>query len=55
MLWILLIPEYDPDNPEPYPGNIQPGQYTLSQLVGLVRKHTGDPDAIRFIADMLEQ
>jgi hypothetical protein len=54
MFWVLLIPDYDPDNPEPYPGNIQPGQYTMSQLVRLLREHAEEPDAIRFIADMLE-
>ncbi len=38
-----------------YPGNIQPGDYTLSGLVDLLRTHKDNPEAIQFIADMLEE
>ncbi len=51
---MLLVPEYDPDDPQPYPGGIEPGVYFLSGLVALLREHAEDPEAIRFIADMLE-
>lgn len=47
----VLIPDYDPENPQPYPGNITPGTH---DLVSLLRQHAENPDAIRFIADMLE-
>lgn len=50
----LLIPEYDPEDEKPYPGDIKPGKYGLSDLVALLREHKDNPDAIQFIADMLE-
>ena len=52
---ILLIPEYDPETAEPYPGDIQPGEYDTTGLVELLREHAHHPEAIRFIADMLEE
>ena len=51
----LSIPDYDPDDPRPYPGDIRPGEYTSNELVELLRKHAHDPEAICFIADMLEE
>ena len=51
----LLIPEYDPEDPKPYPGDIQPGVYEGNELVELLRQHSANPEAIRFIADMLEE
>lgn len=51
---VLTIPDYDPDAPEAYPGDIKPGDYTSNELVKLLRHHADDPEAIRFIADMLE-
>ncbi len=52
---MLLIPAYDEDQPEPYPGGIEPGAYSRNEVVVLLRKHADDPEAIRFIADMLEE
>lgn len=52
---ILVIPDYDPYEPKPYPGGIVPGEYTLSGLVELLRKHKNNPEAIQFIADLLEE
>ena len=50
---IVLIPDYDPDTSgQEYPGGIKPGEYSL---VKLLRKAADNPEAIRFIADMLEE
>jgi hypothetical protein len=51
---VLIVPDYDPDHPSPSPGNIQPGYYTMRGLVDLLRTYAEDPEAIRFIADLLE-
>jgi hypothetical protein len=51
----LLIPDYNPDDPKPYPGDIKPGVYEGNELVELLRQHSANPEAIRFIADMLEE
>jgi hypothetical protein len=51
----LFVPEYGPENPRPYPGDLQPGEYRGSEVVGPLREHADNPDAIRFIADMLEE
>jgi len=51
----LLIPDYDPDEPEEaYPGGIEPGEYTRNEVVDMLRKNAQNPEAITFIADMLE-
>lgn len=51
----LLIPEFDPQTGQiSYPGGIKPGQYSASGLTALLRVHRENPEAIRFIADMLE-
>lgn len=53
---ILLIPDHDPDEPKQrYPGNIAPGQYTGNEVVRLLRTHADNPEAVKFIADMLEE
>ena len=51
----LLIPEHDPNEPDPYVGDIKPGYYEGNQVVELLRQHADNPDAIMFIADMLEE
>lgn len=51
----LIIPDHDPNDPQPYPGDLQPGEYPNNQLVDLLRQHAHDPEAILFIADMLEE
>ena len=50
----LLIPDYDPEDPKPYPGDIQLGVYEGNEIVELLRQHSANPEAIWFIADMLE-
>lgn len=52
---VLLIPDYDSETPEPYPGDIKPGEYDARALVELLREHADNPEAIHFIADMLEE
>ena len=47
---ILLIPEPPPGQTYPIP----PGQYTLPELVELLREFSQEPEVIQFIANMLE-
>ncbi len=51
---IIIIPDYDPEDPKPYPGGIKPGHYTINEFVQLLRDHSHDPAAVHFLADMLE-
>lgn len=37
------------------PHGIAPGRYTVTELAILLRQHKDDPQAIQFIADMLEE
>ncbi len=48
----LLIPP-DP-GAKPYPGGIAPGFYHINDVVALLREHKHNPEAVQFIADMLE-
>ena len=48
----FLVP--DSEEGGTYPGDIQPGYYNLMELVTLLRDCADEPDAIYFIADMLE-
>jgi hypothetical protein len=50
----IIIPYYDPDNAEPYPGNIKPGYYSKSKVEELLKKHKGNPEVLQFIRDMME-
>ena len=50
----IIIPDYDPYNPKPYPGNIKPGCYRRSEIKKLLKKHKDNPEALQFIRDMLE-
>ena len=49
----LLIPDLEPG--ASYPGDITPGLYSHNEIVELLRLHQSNPDAIQFIADMLEE
>ena len=51
----LIIPDHDPEDPQSYPGDIQPGEYSINQLVELLRQYAHHPEAMLFIADMLEE
>ena len=51
----LLIPDYDPYNPKPYPGDIKPGSYSKAEVKKLLKKHKNNPEALQFIQDMLEE
>jgi hypothetical protein len=51
----LLIPEYDLADSQPYPGDSQPGEYQGNEIVKLLRQHANNPEAIQFIADMLDE
>ncbi len=51
----LIIPDYDPDNPEPYPGDIKPGYYSDEETKKLIEKYKDDSEALQFIRDMLEE
>ena len=34
----LIIPDYDPYNPKPYPGDIKPGYYSQANVKSDVRQ-----------------
>ncbi len=51
----VIIPDYDPYNPKPYPGDIKPGYYSKAEVKKLIRKYRHNPEAIQFIRDMLEE
>ena len=51
----LFIPDYDPINPKPYPGDIKPGSYNKAQVKKLLRKHKNNREALQFLRDMLEE
>ena len=38
----LIIPDYDPNKPEPYPGDIKPGYYSEPEVKKLL-KTQGQP------------
>ncbi len=50
----LIIPDYDPINPKPYPGDIKPGTYGKAQVKKLLTKHKDNSAALQFLQDMLE-
>lgn len=49
-----LSPAHDLSWANGYPGEIKPGHYDHQQLVDMLREHRNNPEAILFIADMLE-
>lgn len=50
---LIIIPEYDPIDPKPYPGDIKPGYYSKGHIESLLAKHNGNPDAVQFLHDMM--
>ena len=50
----IIIPDYDPDKAEPYPGDIKPGYYSKSAVKKLLKTYKGNPEALQFIRDMME-
>jgi hypothetical protein len=51
----LIIPDYDPYNPKPYPGDIKPGSYSKAKVKKLLKKHKDNPEVLQFIQDMMEE
>ena len=51
----LIIPDYDPYNTKPYPGDIKPGNYSQTKVKKLLKKHKDNPEALQFLRDMLEE
>jgi hypothetical protein len=51
----LIIPDYDPYNPKPYPGDIKPGYYSKTQVKKLLKKHKDNPEALQSVRDMMEE
>ena len=47
----VIIPFYENEG-DTYPGNIKPGEYNVAELL---RAHKSNPEAIQFIADMVEE
>jgi hypothetical protein len=50
----LIIPDYDPYNPKPYPGDIKPGLYSKAKVKALLKKHKETLDTLQFLRDMME-
>ncbi len=50
----LIIPDYDPINPKPYPGDIKPGSYSQDKVKKLLTKHKDNSAALQFLQNMLE-
>jgi hypothetical protein len=51
----LIIPDYDPYNPKPYPGDIKPGYYSQTKVKSLLKQHKDNTEALQFLQDMLEE
>jgi hypothetical protein len=51
----LIIPDYDPYSPKPYPGDIKPGYYSEAKVKKLLKKHKDNPEALKFLRDMMEE
>ena len=51
----LIIPDYDPYNPKPYPGDIKPGTYSKAKVKKLLKKYKDNPEELQFLRDMLEE
>jgi hypothetical protein len=51
----LIIPDYDPCNPKPYPGNLKLGYYSQAKVKKLITKFKDNPEALKFLMDMLEE
>jgi hypothetical protein len=51
----LTIPDYDPYNPKPYPGDIKPGYYNKTQVKKLMKNHQDNPEILQFLQNMLEE
>ncbi len=51
----LIIPDYDPINPQPYPGYVKPGTYGKAQVNKPLKKHKNNPAALQFLRDMKEK
>jgi hypothetical protein len=51
---MIIIPDYDPYNPKPYPGDIKSSCYSKSAIKKLLKKHRDNPEVLQFIRDMLE-
>jgi hypothetical protein len=51
----LIIPDYDPINPKPYPGDIKPSYYSQAKVKRLLKKHNYNPEALQFLRDNLEE
>jgi hypothetical protein len=41
----LIIPDYDPYDPKPYPGDIKPGHYSKAKVKKLLKKNKDNPEA----------
>ena len=42
----LIIPDYDPYNPKPYPGDIKPGYYSQAKVKRLLKKPKDNPGTL---------
>lgn len=50
----LIIPDYDPYDPKPYPGDLKPGYYKPYQVQMLLKENKKNPQVLQFLKEMLE-
>ena len=51
----LIIPDYDPYNPKPYPGDIKPGTYSKPRSRSCLKSTRTTQKPSRFLRDMMEE
>jgi hypothetical protein len=51
----LIIPGYDPSDPQPYPGDIKPDYYSQAKIKKLLKKYQNDFESLHFLRDMMEE
>ena len=53
---LLVVPERCPAmEASEYPAGIEPGAYTRFEVIDILRRVKGNPEAVQFVADMLEE
>jgi hypothetical protein len=50
----LIVPDYDPYDPKPYPGNIKPGKLSQAKVKRLLKQNKDNLEALQFLRDIME-
>jgi hypothetical protein len=51
---LLMLPEHL-GKKSSFPAGFRPGRYGQQEVVEMLRKHKDNPEAVQFIADMMEE